>query len=137
MGFLVFLRTGEVLSLKIRQICFHDATATVSLLQTDSKGPHRSGVAEFVRASDHHCHATAAQTVRQMLQSVVKLEKGLPWAFGTVDLAFVCTSRLVACAQAAQLVISHLYATCTSRRIMGVGRWPARPASTSLRRQQV
>ena len=51
-GFLVFLRTGEVLSLKIRQVWFHDATATVSLVQADSKGPHRSGVAEFVRASD-------------------------------------------------------------------------------------
>ena len=58
-GFLPMQRTGEILSLKVRQVCFHDATLP------DSKGTHRCRVAEFVANFRSHCHSSATQIDRR------------------------------------------------------------------------
>ena len=72
MGSLALLKTGKILNLVVRQVCFHDPTSTVSLL-----------VAEFVLVSDPiaiRLLRRLTDGVRQMLQSLVKLVKASRWA---------------------------------------------------------
>ena len=127
-SFFALMRTGEILSLKVRQVSFHDATSTVSVLLPDSKGTHCRGVAEFVPAL-LHCHSTVAQTDRGACAKCFSFWSNwkMPYpghqTLRKVQWSLRCPSPHTACAGPAQHGTSLLLAAWISRRIMGDGRW--------------